>query len=290
MAHFIPQTLVDSLASGPSSTKTTEVKRMQEYIQELLGATHHTFLQGSYKNDTAVSDINDVDIVAIRLRTYSSTHSGIPCERSIAWDAIFSEIETILRNQKRYNWQISRGDKCIRVRGAFNADVVPAAQVNRDHLLDPIVVYSFREDKERINCPRVHYEKGVAKNALTEGVYKPMVRMAKNWAFNHFGDDKTISSSFKVEALVHGVDDAHFNDDYAAAFILVSNEVLKTLQAQNAVIPSVCGYEDIAEKWDMDGRRTFESQLRASLQLALQAYQATSRTEAERYWRNAFLL
>ena len=29
---------------------------MQNYIQDLLGKAHHTFLQGSYRNDTAISE------------------------------------------------------------------------------------------------------------------------------------------------------------------------------------------------------------------------------------------
>lgn len=288
MPHSIPQTLVDSLIKGPSATKTSEVKRMQEYIQGLLGVTHHTFLQGSYKNDTAISDINDVDIVAVRSSTYSSAHSPIQCERSVTWDKIFSEIEEILRNQKLYTWTVTRGDKCIQVRGAFNADVVPAVQIGRDHLTDPIVVYSFRDNEERINRPRVHYKNGVAKNASTDGIYKPVVRMAKNWALNHFSGDKQIVSSFKIEALVHNVEDSNFNDDYVAAFILVTSEILKTIQNQRVVIPSVCGYEDITEKWDLNGRKDFENQLATSLQLAYSAYKATSQAEAENYWRRAF--
>ena len=111
---------------------------MQNYIQDLLGKAHHTFLQGSYRNDTAISDINDVDIVAIRLTTFSSLHSGRRFPSVISWDAIFTEIEDKLRNQRRYNWTVTRDDKCIKVRGAFNADVVPAVQVNDDRTVHKI--------------------------------------------------------------------------------------------------------------------------------------------------------
>jgi hypothetical protein len=265
---------------------------MQNFIQGLLGSTHHTFLQGSYKNDTAISDINDVDIVAIRLTTYSSVYSSQRGDTTIPWDQIFSEIEGKLRNQSRYSWTVSRGDKCMSVRGAFNADVVPAVQVNRDHLIDPIVVYSFRDRAEKLNYPRVHYQNGVRKNTATGGRYKPIVRMFKNWTLNHFGNNNTISS-FKTEALVHSVADNSFFDDEAATFILAANSIVASLDQAGSgprSILSVCGQENVCANWRLNDINDFVSQLRESASHGLNAYQASSRAAAEAYWRSAFNL
>ena len=264
---------------------------MQNYIQSLLGSTHHTFLQGSYKNDTATSDINDVDIVAVRLTTYSGTFSPHRSDKMILWDQIFAEIEAKLRNQNRYSWTVDRGDKCINIRGAFNADVVPAVQVDRDHTKDPIVVFSFRDDKEKNNYPRVHYENGVQKNQDTDGNYKPMVRLFKNWAQNHFGDNKAIVSSFKTEALVHNGRNTHFSDDHAESFLNLADGIVNQLNLRSlmpARILSVCGKEDISENWDLSGKTSFASQLLESLAYARAAYNATSSDVAEQNWRMAF--
>lgn len=290
--HLIPQNLIDSLTSGPSATKTTQVANMQNFIQDLLGSTHHTFLQGSYKNDTAISDINDVDIVAIRLKTYSGTYSSQPVSSTVYWDQIFSEIEAKLRNQSRYNWTVTRGDKCICVRGAFNADVVPAVQVNRDHLIDPIVVYSFRDRREKLNYPRIHYQNGVRKNAATDGRYKPLVRMFKNWTLNHFGNNNTVSS-FKTEALVHSIADSNFFDDQTATFIIAANSTVASLDQAGSgpkSILSVCGQENVCANWHLNDINDFVSQLRESASYGLNAYQASSRAAAETYWRSAFNL
>ena len=98
MAHNISTQHVQKHTKSISDSKRQEVSSLQSYIQELL-IDHHTFLQGSYANDTAISDINDVDIVAIRKNTYSSVHSRVYCPASVTWDLIFSEIETRLKNQ-----------------------------------------------------------------------------------------------------------------------------------------------------------------------------------------------
>ncbi len=288
--HKISTTLIEALAKGPSPTKITQVSAMQNYIQNLLGDTHHTFLQGSYKNDTAISDINDVDIVAIRLKTYSGVYSSQPVSNFVYWDTIFSEIEKILREQKLYTWTVTRGDKCIEVRGAFNADIIPAVQVS-DHLTDPIAIYSFRAQAEKQNWPRAHYKNGVLKNNVTKDRYKPTVRIFKNWVSNHFGSNKEIISSFKMEALVHAIPNEKFYDDYAGSFIVGADTILKKLNARSTmplIIPSVCGGEDITTNWGLSGRNMFTRKLTESLSHALTAYNAESSAVADASWELAF--
>lgn len=293
MSHLIPQHLIDQLTACPSDSKIRQVAAMQAYIQELLGGTHHTFLQGSYKNDTAISDINDVDIVAIRNMTYSGSHSLITAEHSIPWEQIFSELEQKLSSQSVYVWEIERGDKCIKLRGSFDADIVPAVKIDHDHLNDPICVFSFRSRQEKLNHPRIHYYNGVAKNRLTEGRYKPMVRMFKNWARNHFYDGNVTISSFKIEALVYGCDNSDFMDDKALNFLSIGTSLVQKLRARNA-LPfntfSVCGHEDICENWNLIARNNFLNQLNESLGFALEAYKSSDRTIAERKWKEAFNL
>jgi len=288
--YKISDKLVTPFVVGPSPTKISQVANMQNFIQGLLGETHHTFLQGSYKNSTSISDINDVDIVAVKLNTYSNAHSPLgPFDNNIPWEEIFSDIEQKLRNQRRYtNWTIERGDKCIKISGAFNADVVPAVQVGRDYLEDPIVVFSFRDSLEKINYPRVHYKNGVNKNQLTNDKYKPTVRLFKNWAKNHFGDNKDIISSFKMEALVHSADNSNFSDNYVFNFFNVGNNILRSLNQQNSSIMSVCGQENICSDWNEYGKFSFLNKLRGSLGHVSNACRLSSIQEADCGWRKAF--
>lgn len=290
MSHLIPTLAIDALMKGPSLTKTQQIAALQNHIRDLLGPNYHTFLQGSYKNDTAPSDINDVDIVVVRKNTYSSTYSPQPTSTTIAWKTIQDEIIVKLLQGNTYGWNIERGDKCVKLEGSFNADVIPAVVYN-DHAEDPIVVYSFKDGKEIVNHPRLHYTNGVAKHDATSQLYKPTVRMFKNWKQNHYGQEKNTVSSFKIEALVHDADNAHFVGDGAARFILVAENILERINLRALAptsIMSVCGGEDITANWDLAARRRFIDQLTASVLHARQAYNATSQSIAEAHWNLAF--
>ena len=291
MSHKIPAHTANRYTISISDTKRTQVSNLQNHIQEILGDTHHTFLQGSYKNDTSISDINDVDVVAVRLTTYSGVHSQVRFPSSISWDAIFTEIEHKLRNQRLYTWTVTRKDKCIEVRtSSFKADVVPAVQINQNHLEDPIAIYSFNNDHEKINYPRTHWRNGVAKHASTNSNYKPTVRMFKNWNAAHF-DGLDVVSSYHVESLVYGAPDNLFNNDPVTSFILVSNHIVKAL-AQRDVMPviihSVCGSEDITANWDFGSRQLFKTTLGNAHSTALAAYNAGTIQDSERYWDLTF--
>jgi hypothetical protein len=287
MAHSIPTAHVEKHTKGISSSKRSQVAALQSHIQEILGDTHHTFLQGSYKNDTSTSDINDVDIVAVRKTTYSSVHKDRVFSSSIPWETIFSEVEQKLRNQTLYKWTVEVQDKCIEVRTAnFKADVVPAVQINDDILLDPIAIYSFKTGIEKKNSPRTHYKNGVAKHAVTQERYKPVVRMFKNWAANHFGDDQPLSS-YQIESLVHSAPEDNFSDDHVLSFVMVSLHILELLD-KNIPILSVCGGEDITQNWDFHKRELFKKTLLKSFQDAYAGYKSTTGHDALIRWNSAF--
>lgn len=291
MSHKVPSHKVSRYTASISDTKRTQVSNLQNHIQQMLGDTHHTFLQGSYKNDTSTSDINDVDIVAVRLTTFSSTYSPVTTTSIVGWDSIFSEIEYKLRNQKLYSWTVERKDKCIEVRtSGFKADVVPAVQIDHSHLEDPIAIYSFKNDSEKINYPRVHWRNGVAKHASTKNNFKPTVRMFKNWSANHF-DEMDVVSSYHVESLVHNTPDNLFNSDPLTSFILVSDHVIKLL-TQRDIMPirilSVCGSEDITANWELASRQLFKNTLSNAHSRALSAYNAMTAQDAEKHWDIAF--
>jgi hypothetical protein len=292
MSHNISSTLIEQMVKGPSATKITQVANLQTHIQDIFGSGYHSFLQGSYKNDTAILDINDVDIMVIRLKTYSSQHSPLarPENSVIQWNTIFSEIEEKLKSQNRYRLAIQRGNKCITVTTVdFKADIVPAAQIGNDYTVDPIAIYSFRDGLEKVNYPRTHYDNGVEKNRTTDGNYKFLVRMFKNWSKNHF-DNKDILSSYKIESLVYGVDNSMFSNDYAMSFIQVATEIYKKLisSESSSIILSVCGYENILDNWGLRYRQMVVSQLNTSIDLMVKAYMADNSLVANNLFKRAF--
>src|SRR5208337_2186501 len=85
---------------GPSETTVDRAISLHQNVRELLGqGPYETILQGSYKNGTALADMNDVDVLAIR---NDNTKSGLGLFESIAWDTIFTDVEKRLESDARY--------------------------------------------------------------------------------------------------------------------------------------------------------------------------------------------
>lgn len=285
--HLIPTTAVDRYAAAPAATTVTAAKCLQESIRDVLGGGYETFLQGSYKNDTGIPDLNDVDVVALRKETTSTVFTGKIASTSISWDQIFQELQNALEASYHYRGKTKRGDKCVKVNTNFNADVIPAVRIG-DVATDPIAVYSFREQRERKNFPRDHYANNVRKQARTLNAYKPTVRMFKRWARNWFPWTDT-APSFYVECLIHSVPDDKFTSDPAASFLLVGNYIVSELHWYSEIM-SVAGDKDIltSTEWEPAKFETFQTRLALSVNLSVRAFNATSSTEANQYWRQAF--
>src|SRR6266568_763677 len=75
--HNISQSLIDRYSAGPSTSKTTQVANLQTTIREVLGDDYDTFLQGSYRNGTAIGDITK-DPIAIWSRRQKRQRPNYP--------------------------------------------------------------------------------------------------------------------------------------------------------------------------------------------------------------------
>lgn len=286
MSHKITDSVIHQYRKAPSATIVSRASTMQQSIRDVLGSDYETFLQGSYKNDTAISDFNDVDIVAIRKTTHSGTFAQVPISSWVSWDAIFSEIEAKLDASPLYRGKHSRGDKCIKVEGTVNIDIVPAVKVTTE-LEDPIAVFSFREGKERLNHPRHHYENGKLKNTKTNGHYKPIVRIMKSWAYEHF-DDPKIAPSFYIECIVHAAPDNLFSSDHAYSFIEVGLDMIKKIANPHIPVYSVSGARNIFDDWAPENREQFRQKFLDTTDHFLNALRATSELDASRHWHRGF--
>ena len=203
---LISKNLIDRYAAGPSVTRRSAVKSLQENVRKALeDAEPHrfdTFLQGSYRNATAIADINDVDIVAL----YDPWRSPAT---DADWNKLFSRIAAILRNSWRVSGSVKINDKCVTLSGTLKADIVPAISHTTYSSTDPLLIYSRRTRKERPNYPRTHYDNGVTKQSATNDNYKATVRLFKRWARQY--PDLT-APSFYTECAVHSVADSKFDN------------------------------------------------------------------------------
>ncbi|MDP9472586.1 MAG: nucleotidyltransferase [Chloroflexota bacterium] len=287
--HLIPSTAVARYTAAPSPTTVSAAKSLQENIRSVLGADYETFLQGSYKNDTGIPDLNDVDIVAIRKQTRSAVFTpGIGSTNPISWERIFAEVQGRLEASHHYRGKTEIGDKCIKVHTNFEADVVPAVQIGDDYRTDPIAIYSFREGRERKNFPRVHAARNTQKHQVTNETYKPTVRMFKRWVRNWF-PDPNIAPSFYVECLIHAVPNERFHSDMAWTFFTVGYWIESNITT-SSVVMSVAGDKDILVpgEWRPERYEVFRAQLARSTTHALRALEATTVTDALNSWKRAF--
>lgn len=279
----ISQTLIDRFSAGPSAARSREVAALHKAIRSALeistGKKYDTFLQGSYRNDTAIADINDVDIVAL----YDPwTNPAIATD----WEKLFDNIVAILRRSDLVTGSLAKNDKCVTLtQGSLKADIVPALSSTTYSSTDPVFVFSRRERSARKNYPRTHYKNGVAKHEATKSAYKPTVRMFKRWASQYRSLD---APSFYIECVVQSVASDKFSDYLPLSFASVGAEILNL--TRNSVVMSVAGDKDIllSTEWKPSSFEAFQASLAPDVSRMLKAIGATSQLAADSWFKAVF--
>ena len=287
MPHLISADVAARYTAAPAATTVAGVKSLHESIRSVIGDSHETFLQGSYRNDTSIPDLNDVDIVAIRKTTYSTYFTGRPSTNPILWETIFDEVRTRLEASHYYRGKTTTRDKCINVAAGFSADVVPAVEIV-NATTDPIAIYSRSRGKERQNSPRIHHENGKAKHQATNDRYKPTVRMFKRWC-RQVLPDPSVAPSFYVECLIYNFTDASFVPDEVDRFANLASFIVD-LRHDDQRIKTVADDKLVlaADEWGAAAFAAFQHELRGALELVRQAIGARAQSDAERLWRAVF--
>jgi len=282
LTYKISQSWFDAYSAGPSEAKTRQVKNLQENVRSALaqaaGSRYDTFLQGSYRNSTAIAEINDVDIVAL-YDPWSSPASHVD------WTSLFNHVAEILSKTSLLNGDIHLGDKCVKFEGALKADIVPSISRSTYSSTDPVIIYSRGGREERPNYPRTHYSNGVKKQSETGDNYKSTVRLFKRWARQY---ESLRAPSYYIECAVHSVPEGEFDSYLPLSFISVGAALLHYTSA--TVIKSVAGDKDIllSSEWDYADFKHFQSLLTKDISRVLDAMRATSTAAADAKWKLAF--
>lgn len=282
LTYKISQSWIDTYSAGPSETTTRQVKKLQENVRSALEnwgeKKFDTFLQGSYRNGTAIADINDVDIVAL----YDPW--SVPASHA-DWTSLFNQVANILRKTSLVEGDVRLGDKCVKLEGALKADIVPAISRSTYSSTDPILIYSRGDREERPNYPRTHYTNGVKKQSGTGDSFKPTVRLFKRWA-GQYGS--LVAPSYYIECAVHSVPKGEFNNYLPLSFTSVGVALLQ--YTSSTVIKSVAGDKDIllSSEWDYPDFKNFQRLLTGDVRRVLDAMRASSTVVANEKWRLAF--
>jgi hypothetical protein len=277
---LIPQAAIDKYAAGPSSTKVTQVANLQTTIRSVLDYAYDSFLQGSYRNDTAIADINDVDIVARRKGVTSPLSAS-------TWEQYFETIASALRSSPVITGTVSIGDKCVKLAtSTLKADIVPAVAIGGLQS-DPVSIWSRRRRSGIPNYPRTHYEEGVKKQSATDQSYKATTRLFKRWV-RQYGEGTDMAPSFYIECAVHAAASDRFHSYLPRSFFRVGSTIASW--TRHSVIKSVAGDKDIltSAEWRPEKFEAFKVKLIRDLSIVHGALTAKTTEDALKSWKSAF--
>jgi hypothetical protein len=282
MPRALDNQFVTSYAQRPPESVIRQAIDAHQGVRQTLGDHDYlTFLQGSYSNDTALEDMNDVDVVAVARRAGLTTR-----------EALFRDITNKLQQNIRYVGRWTEEDKCIRLNLPVRIDIVPAIASASDPYADPIVIFS-RRDGQRQNWPRLHQQAGKDKSARTSGNFKQVVRLFKWWRTCHFGSRK-IAPSYYLECLLYTFPDSLFASDLATNFVALSQAILHAFPDARAyssrALPRMAGKGNLfsPNEWDAQSFEQFRSKLAMALPHAERALGAATPERARQDWKAAF--
>lgn len=196
------------------------------------------YLQGSYKNDTNIRGDSDVDIV---VQLNSAFFSNLSEEQkmilgfgkaSYGWSEFKRDAHQSLINY--YGSEcVQSGNKAIKVNTPYlPADVVVCIQyrnyrsLNVHDYIEGIQLYAANDKRWITNYPKLHYDNGVRKNSITNGWYKPSVRMFKNartYMINQNLIPDDLVPSYFLECLLYNVPSSNFGTNYETTFCNIVN-------------------------------------------------------------------
>jgi len=197
------------------------------------------YLQGSYKNSTNIRGDSDVDVVVQLRDSFGYDVSTLNANERVAFDRTYSDATYTLPQfradvlktlEAAFGSRVENGNKAIWVRkrsGFVDADVI-ACQTYRffggspagttvPFSLDGMRFYTQNDHRLIKNWPRLHYDKGVEKNAATNGHYKSTVRIFKNLRNSLYDSGalpRTTAPSYFVESLIFNVPNNQFGSSY----------------------------------------------------------------------------
>jgi|688.fasta_scaffold164398_2 hypothetical protein len=281
---YISTVLIDKVSKGPSESTKEGLRVTRDNVIYLLGSNYEVFLQGSYKNDTAIYDINDIDIVALCV-------NNIPKN----WGNIYHDIVNKISSVPQYQGKVSKGNKCVKlILANKNIDIVPSIRSSdyikfRNSFNEPIQIFNRANNQIVDNYPKTHYANGTNKNQVTNGNYKKCVRMLKNLINNH--NKKDIAPSFYLECLVYSYTEDSLTGDLVGRFYWILNHICYGSDF-NYQFTTVAGDKQVLQdtEWSLEKFNSFKLFLQKNINNLSSAINATTQSNADLYFRKFFNL
>ena len=211
-------------AASQHGTITSLIENPSGLASEL---SPQCFLQGSYKQNTAIYTINDIDIVALCSLWFPS--SGGPGKH---WsrDEIFATISASLLQDGRYKDKIryTAESMCIKVDLGIKVEILPAVYKAGifEHTYEPIYLYRPEERAWVEGYPRSHQRLLSQKNSRSYDNFVPAIKIIKHLNAKYRLD----ITSFYIECLLFSIPDSLFRGQ-AADYIPTLLNHIRSLSA-----------------------------------------------------------
>ncbi len=221
-----------------------------QYADRLQDRPYEIFLQGSYANRTTIRQSSDVDLVVMLTLPFEENINALdPAgrinfadryeETFYGWEHFREDVLAALREQ----YFVKEGNKCVDIHDwdslvRVPADILPAIEYRwySAFPLPDVEVYEqgvfFRDSAGTpiVNFPKQHLRNGNAKDLVTGGRFKQIVRVAKHArraAVTGKVLDAGAAPSYFVECLFFNVPD----DDYRTALPKAYDNAVSWLDA-----------------------------------------------------------
>lgn len=248
-----------------------------------------TFLQGSYRQQTAIYTISDVDIVALCNLSFPGAPGG--GGRSYGRDEIFRIIAAPLFADGRYRDKVIYRPQsmCIKVDLGIKIEILPVVfkAGTTDIDVEPFVLYRPESAKWEDGFARYHQRWLSYKNSAerTNGNFIPAIKVLKHIR-TMFGLN---AASFHIECLLYFLADTVFQGgpaDYIASFLrTIAMYTPDAWYKANVMTP--CGDRDIftCTEWGAQDWWKFHAIVSKCSNLAQAAISTQSESQAIEVWQ-----
>lgn len=282
---------------NPSPSFVQKAAREHENIRALIENPNgyasilspKCFLQGSYKQDTAIDTINDIDIVV--LCELWQPGSGGFGTKTWSRDEIFNTIAAPLFADGRYRDKVRyhESSMCIKVDLGIKVEILPVVykQGNTDATQEPFRLYRPEKQIWEDGYARYHQQLLTWKNSMqkTGGNFKPAIKV-----FKHLRSQYNVDAvSFHIECLLFALPDYVFLGNPVECITKILNYIAKYSADEwyKTDVKTPCGERNIftESEWNLGSWYVFHKLVQHWAKYANIAYTAKDVGVAIEAWQ-----
>lgn len=251
-----------------------------------------SFLQGSYRRDTAIHTINDVDVVALCSISYVSSANRA------TRDWIFDNITAAIATNATYRDKIACGPNstCIKVvLDRTKVEILPALRIpGRRFSHEPFYMFDphTADDQNgswRPAFARRHHELCSEKNSATNGLFIPMIKCIKHLRSIDLPLSDTDAVSYHIECLLYAFQNSVYTGSYCECLESILSALVSfgpdTARGSGVKSPSRDKVLFSPQEWAADSYRHFHDAASLWHAAAHKANQSADEPAAVECWQ-----